>query len=297
MRSLFEKRLWVLLLAVLALGALTVLSVSLKGVSFEEAQPVGWNEPPSSSQASGDESGGRLFRGVSIELQIGLLISLLVLAGLVSLLISAEARKRFLRLLFRGAITFWVLSYVLKKYPDMLTLFNPDAFSDAASSDAVGEGIAIPPAVFTPPPQTPLLSYAISVLIILIMAFSLWRLYVIWKRMNTSPGSTLSDIARIARKSLKDLSKDGDSTDVILNCYFRMSDVVSDKKNIHRDMAMTPSEFAHRMERSGLPGDAVRRLTRLFESVRYGSNKAGPKEINEAVSCLTTILQYCGEPV
>lgn len=297
MRSLFEKKPWVLLLAILALGALTVLSVSLRSVSFNEAQPIGWGEPPSSSPASGEESGGQLFKGVSWELQIGLLISLLVLAGLVSLLISAEARKRFLRLLFRGGITFWVLSYVLKKYPDMLTLFNPDAFSEAASSDAVGDGIVVPPAIFTPPPQTPLLAYAISVLIILIMALSVWRLYIVWKRMNTTPSSRLSDIARIARRSLKDLSTDGDSTDVILSCYFRMSDVVSDKKNIHRDMAMTPTEFAHRMEQSGLPGDAVRRLTRLFESVRYGSNKAGPKETNEAVSCLTTILQYCGEAV
>ena len=297
MRSLFEKKPWVLLLAILALGALTILSVSLRSVSFNEAQPVGWNDPPSSSTAGGEGANGQLFKGVSWELQIGLLVSILVLAGLVSLLISPEARKRFLRLLFQGAVTFWVLSYVLKKYPDMLTLFNPNALNEIVPSDAVGEEIIVPPAVFTPPPQTPFLSYAISVILILIMGLSMWRLYFVWKKMNTATGSTLSDIARIARRSLKDLSTDGDSTDVILNCYFRMSDVVSDKKNIHRDIAMTPSEFAHRMERSGLPGDAVRRLTRLFESVRYGSNKAGPNETNEAVSCLTTILHYCGETV
>ena len=295
MRSLLEKKPWVLLLAILALGALTVLSVSLKNISFEDAQPVSWSEPPSSSPVGGDGGEGRRFRGVSFELQIGVLISLLILAGLVSLLISPEARKRFLRLLFRGGVTIWVLSYVLKNYPDMLTVFNPDVLNDVASSDAVGEGSVVPTAIFTPPPQTPLLSYAISVLIILIMLVSLWRLYTVWKRMNASTDSTISDIARIARRSLKDLSSVGNSTDVILNCYFRMSEVVSDRKNLHRDMAMTPTEFAHRMEQSGLPGDAVRRLTRLFESVRYGSNKAGPKEINEAVSCLTTILQYCGE--
>ena len=76
-----------------------------------------------------------------------------------------------------------------------------------------------------------------------------------------------------------------------------MSDVVGDRKRLQRDTAMTPTEFANRLEQAGLPGDAVRRLTRLFEGVRYGGHKAGPQETNEAVACLTTILHYCGEPV
>jgi len=76
-----------------------------------------------------------------------------------------------------------------------------------------------------------------------------------------------------------------------------MSDVVASKKNLQRGMSVTPAEFAANLERSGLPGDAVKKLTRLFESVRYGGQKAGPREINEAVVCLTSILQYCGEPV
>jgi hypothetical protein len=76
-----------------------------------------------------------------------------------------------------------------------------------------------------------------------------------------------------------------------------MSDVVSHKRQLHREIAMTPHEFALRLEQAGLPGDAVTRLTRLFEGVRYGDRKSGPKDVNEAVSCLKTILHYCGEPV
>jgi hypothetical protein len=60
---------------------------------------------------------------------------------------------------------------------------------------------------------------------------------------------------------------------------------------------MTPHEFALRLEQSGLPGEAVGRLTRLFEAVRYGDRKSAPKDVTEAVSCLKTILHYCGEPV
>ena len=76
-----------------------------------------------------------------------------------------------------------------------------------------------------------------------------------------------------------------------------MSDVVSNTRQLHRDLAMTPHEFALCLERVGLPADAVGSLTRLFEGVRYGDRKSGPKDVNEAVSCLKTILHYCGEPV
>jgi hypothetical protein len=76
-----------------------------------------------------------------------------------------------------------------------------------------------------------------------------------------------------------------------------MSDVVSSTRHLYRNTAMTPHEFALHLEQAGLPGDAVTRLTRLFEGVRYGNRKSGPQDINEAVSCLKTILHYCGEPV
>jgi len=297
MRSIFDKKSWVLLLAVLALGSLTALSVSLKSVSFNDAQQIGWGE---SSSALGSDADGevRTVKLVPVELQIGLFISLLILAGLVSLLVSAEARKRFIRLIFRLGVTYWVISYILKEYPEILNLFNPGALSDATPRGTTGEEAVVPPAIFTPPAPTPLLSYVISVLLILVMVFSLWRLYILWKRLNpSSKNRTLSDIARIARNSLRDLSADGNSTDVILKCYFRMSDVVFDKRNLQRDLSTTPAEFALRLEQSGLPGEAVGRLTRLFEGVRYGEYKAGPKEINEAVACLTTILHYCGEPI
>jgi len=95
--------------------------------------------------------------------------------------------------------------------------------------------------------------------------------------------------------SLDDLSSGRNSSEVIINCYLRMSDVVSNKRQLHRAAATTPHEFALRLEQAGLPGDAVKRLTRLFEGARYGDRKSGPKDVNEAVSCLQTILHYCGE--
>jgi hypothetical protein len=138
-----------------------------------------------------------------------------------------------------------------------------------------------------------LISFAIA----LIWLVVIWLLYRGWKRYVSFNGKKpLDEIAKIARSSLNDLSSGRNSSDVIINCYLRMSDVVSDKRHLHRTTAMTPHEFALHLEQAGLPGDAVIRLTRLFEGVRYGARKSGPQDINEAVSCLNTILHYCGEP-
>jgi len=49
-----------------------------------------------------------------------------------------------------------------------------------------------------------------------------------------------------------------------------------------------------RLERAGLPANAVSRLTRLFESVRYGTHQSSQADVNEALACLDSILQACG---
>jgi len=297
MNSLFEKKPLVLILAILALGALTVLSVSLKNISFEDAQPIvreeaeALSDPPQALyEAPGDGSG---------QSYIILYVVLGVLAVLIGFLLSPETRKRMLRIIFRVGFIAWGLYFLLKRYPDMFSfLFS---FMNNRGNTVTNQEeellTEVAPQVFTPPEETPLLSYLISVVVVLVAVFLAWKLYRVWQELNAGGERPLKEIAQVARATLRDLSDGRESTDVILNCYFRMSDVVGDKKKLQRETAMTPTEFARRLEQSGLPGDAVRRLTGLFERVRYGDHKAGPKETNEAVACLTTILQYCGEPV
>lgn len=295
MRSLFEKKPLVLLMAVLALGALTVLSVSLRNVSFGSAQPIGREEaeqvtsPPQASFVDDSES--------LLESQIALIIALIVFFALIGVLLSKEARKRLFIFLFRMVFTVWALYFVFNRYPGIFDFLNPAQAGAAPRPTSLESGTSLPPPIFTPPEETPMLNYVISLLIVLGVIFLVWRAYRTWQLMSQRPVVSLHDLARIARSSLRDLSDGRETTDVIMNCYFRMSDAVSDRKNLQRGISMTPAEFASRLEEAGLPGDAVRRLTRLFESVRYGARRAGPKDVNEAVACLTTILQYCGEPV
>jgi hypothetical protein len=297
MRSLLEKKPLILLLSILALGALTILSVSLRNVSFREAQPIGRGEPTAFARSEPQSVLGPV-GDVSLGSQILVWVSISILAILVTLLLSPEARKRVLRILIRMAFTYWALYFLFNRYPELLSMLTMGLTGNAPARDAQETAEAIPPPVFTPPQKTPMLSYAVTLLIILILLYLAWMLYRAWSaNAPTGPTKSLDEIARVARSSLRDLSSGRESTDVIMNCYFRMSDVVADKKNIERRISMTPAEFASRLEQAGLPSDAVRRLTNLFETVRYGGRKAGPREVNEAVACLTSILQYCGEPV
>jgi hypothetical protein len=293
MRSLFENKRLILGLAVLALGALTILATSLNEVPFREGQrfvreaveeaPV----PPSVVEPAWVE--------IPIWQQLLALILLALMIVLIGLLLSPEMRKRMLLLLVRGVLTALAVYYLLKNYGDQFLPFN---LQEAAESLA-NEESSIPMPAFQPPSVSPVFSYLISFAFALILLAVVWMVYRNWQARYAAlrKSKPLDEIAKIARTSLRDLSSGRNSSDVIINCYLRMSDVVSSKRQLQRAIAMTPQEFAVRLERAGLPGDAVTRLTRLFEGVRYGDRRSAPKDVNEAVSCLKTILQYCGEPV
>jgi len=211
------------------------------------------------------------------------------------LLLSPEGRKRLLRMLVRAAFTYWAIYMFMKRYPDFLSnlMGRPASANDPAAQAAN----RLPPPVFTPPQPTSWVTYALSLAIAAVLIFVTWRLVRVWREINTPAKGSLHELANIARSSLRDLNSGGESSDVILNCYYRMSEVVSEKKRLDRRPSMTPNEFAARLERAGLPGEAVKRLTSLLESVRYGGRRTSPQMINEAVSCLTAIMNYFGESV
>ena len=294
MRSILENKRLTLVVSVIALGALTVLAIGLNDVPFRAAR--------SFSQAVTGDPTSALPVPIDSEivspswLTVSVLALLLFMVVLIGALLSPELRKRLFRIMIRVGLMYWALYVIFTRYreliPEMgLNLLGVDGAPGSASS---GE----PVPQFTPPQSVSLTSYLISFGIAILLVIVVRRVYAAWKEMNVSDSEpSFKKIASIARSSLRDISSGRDSTDVIINCYFRMSDVVADKRNLNRGVAMTPNEFAGRLEQAGLPGDAVRRLTRLFEKVRYGGHRTDSSAVNEAVACLTTILHYCGETV
>ncbi|NWG05982.1 MAG: DUF4129 domain-containing protein [Chloroflexi bacterium] len=299
MRSFFQHKYGILALSVIALGALAVLAVGLRDLSFSAAQPLFREDAESPTPLPPRERIGDLFGEISVQSQITFWGIAGLLVVLIGLLLTPDGRKALLRIFLRTAATYWALYFFMKYYGEQIaSMFNFEGRMADAMEDSVE---AAPPPVFEPPQPSPWLSYTASILVILFILFVLWRLFVHGARVLAERGNgekPLKEIARIARSSLRELKADGmDSTDVIMNCYFRMSRVVADKRKLTRADSMTPAEFASQLEQAGLPGDAVRRLTRLFEGVRYGDRRSGPRDVNEAVACLTSILTYCGEMI
>ncbi len=105
----------------------------------------------------------------------------------------------------------------------------------------------------------------------------------------------MDQIANIARQTLKGLEEGQPWDDIIVACYVKMTRVVEQERGLLRQVAMTPAEFALKLERAGLPGEAVRTLTHLFEEVRYGARQQASREQRDlAVASLHAILRACG---
>ena len=297
MRSFFGNKRLVLLLAAFALGALTILAISLNTIPFRDAVHFAKQEAENVQAPAAAVSPIKI--DVPVWKQVVVIVLLVLLVVLVLMLLSPKWRKRVFWLLIRGLI--WVVAiYILLTNPVIAGLFaRLFRVPQFKAEDAQAGDESLPPLpIFEPPQFSPVLSYVISFAFALIFLAVVWMLYRGWQRyMRLNTQRPLDEIAKIARSSLNDLSSGRNSSDVIINCYLRMSDVVAERRRLRRETAMTPREFALRLEQAGLPGEAVAGLTRLFEGVRYGDRKSEPRDVREAVSCLEKILHYCGEPV
>jgi hypothetical protein len=291
MRRLFTQKRFILFLSILSVITLLLLASGLHGVEFQAGHPLGHAETQT-VQFSVDRVVSAI-NDVPFWKQVIFWLGLFLLVLLVSSILSPELRKRLIRSFLGFAIAFWAIFYLLR---NKLLTFPDFSMGGGPLSNAPTEEIP-PLTAFMPPQMSNWMNYLISQGVVLAFLALTWGLLRWWKRHGRLRFSSrpLEDLAVIAQTSLDDLAAGQDWDDVIVNCYARMSAAVSRKRGLVRKEAMTPAEFARRLEQAGLPGDPVRRLTRLFESVRYGAKQSSQNEINEAVSCLKAILHFCGE--
>lgn len=118
--------------------------------------------------------------------------------------------------------------------------------------------------------------------------------WFVWRRFHP-PASPLKQLAQEAQGALESLQVGADLKDVVKRCYVQMARVLDEQRGIRRQRYMTPREFERRLEDAGLPGEAVRQLTRLFEDVRYGTRVTGEQEERRAMACLRVIVDACSD--
>jgi hypothetical protein len=281
---------WLLLIGLVVMAAIVILSASLHDVHFQPGRSFAAtisSNPPVLLSAEEMISQPPLWKVLLFWLAF--LINLV----LFFFLLPPEHRKRILRQLLSLAVSVLILlmalRYRLIQLPNLSTQPVDNPNQNASGTDL---NSAVP--VFHPPVMTPWLTFLISVGVLAVLLFLLWAGYRWWQRSQARIFSPLDAIADVARSSLDDLASGREWRDVIIQSYARMSEAVSARRGLQRAEAATPREFAERLERAGLPAEAVKRLTGLFEAVRYGDRMSSQSDVHEAVACLNSILQACG---
>jgi hypothetical protein len=137
------------------------------------------------------------------------------------------------------------------------------------------------------------LVYAVSGGLAVLLLGTAWGVLQAWRRRPRP----LELVAEEAQTALDEISAGADWKNAVVKCYAEMCRALQKARGLARKEAMTPREFARQLEEAGLPGEHIQRLTRLFETVRYGGKQVQPEDEHDATTCLTAVVQFCrGEP-
>lgn len=112
-------------------------------------------------------------------------------------------------------------------------------------------------------------------------------------RSSSKTPSTIDLLGFEAEKAWQDLRLGQNLKDVIIKCYWQMSLVLEKEQGVERKDFMTTGEFEQYLRSVGVPQDPIHRLTRLFETARYGRWQPNTTDEQDAIHSLEAILTYC----
>jgi Ca2+/Na+ antiporter len=288
MKKLFTNKTVVIVLGIISILVLVYVSAGFSSLQFQQGKPFS------------ARSGGGGEAVVIGRLQFPLYYMILCAVGLLTILtifalIVMPPKKRWLLLLLLALmiVAFFVIGY-LSSQPQVAEPTPTPAFTSTPAQIAEDVGTPVPtviPSEFTPPKVSSWTSYLVALAATVALAIGAWLLLT--RQGHELP--ELKDLAEIAQATLDDLQDGKDWGNTIEGCYFRMTDTIQKRRGLKRRIHMTPAEFAIVLEKTGLPGASIRRLTALFERVRYGGKKSTQKDVEEAVACMTEIVDACQE--
>ncbi len=277
-------------LTLLAIAGLLIvlLAMSLPNLVLSPGEPFSLGQPSTATgeadvlSADGDVI-MLIFRGI-----IALALILLPFYVVVSLL-TPEGRQRLI-----ANVVLIVLLLLLADYLQKHPLSEGEQKSEQAEIGvpALDAESGLPVTVFQATPPAWLTPAIILVASILVVSFMLVAVRFGQRRVKPATLS-LEKLAEEAQNALESLQAGGDFKITVIHCYQEMSRIVRAERGIERDTDMTAREFETRLVSKGLPPEAIRTLTRLFEQVRYGSIPPGTGDEKLAFACLTEIVDAC----
>ena len=295
--NISRKKVWLLLLLALAVVSIVLLAAGLPRLQLQPGQPI-----PIGGIIQALNQSNISFSGISIPFNIVRLVVaciwVLIFISIIGFIVSSEIRKE----VFKRVIIYslWALLFygVITQIQPFLNLPEPE--EEGAAEGGLGdiadtiEPLPTPPDFVVDPPQW--IIFAVSILLITLMAGIIWMLWRFFYGSRKKRDTSLDLLTQEAQQALDDIQAGRDLKDTIRRCYFEMSQILGKQRHLHRRRGMTPREFEQFLAESGLRTEHIKRLTRLFESVRYGNKPAGHREELEAVDCLSAIVKSYGQP-
>ncbi|HLF28693.1 MAG TPA: DUF4129 domain-containing protein [Anaerolineae bacterium] len=277
-----RRKLWIILVSSAAVTALILLAGGLSRIELQPGRLFALGSGTATAPGSNLPSGEGI---LAVWRTLMTALMALLPAAIIVLIVSPRARKRVLRLLlYLGLLLLVVYLALINRQivgTDSAPLDAAPTPDLAATPEVIGEFAARPPEW---------LVFMFSLSLIALAAGVAWLL---WRRAHP-PAPLFEQVAHEAQQALTELRAGGDVKDVVLRCYLEMSLAINAQRGVRRQPGMTPREFERRLAGIGFPPDPVQRLTRLFERARYGSKVAGAREQNEAIACLTAIVEAGG---
>lgn len=290
----------VIIIAVLALGALVLLAAGLSDMELLPGRSWSFwmqllfgmpEEMPVAGVASapvGDAS--KLARILSM-----LILAMLPIA-LIAFIFYPDARKQMLREFLR-MLALWLLALLISRMgllepiAEMAEMFQPP-FRDIEAVPGWSEDLVenMPEFAASSPPWLTWVSSLVLAVVLLVVILMVWRMVLL--RLAPKP-SPIQELVAEAEAAIAALQSGADFRDTIIRCYREMSEVLQAQQGIRRGHAMTPREFETRLVQQGLPREPVQQLTRLFELVRYGTLDAVLVDEQCAVTSLSAIVKAC----
>ncbi len=224
----------------------------------------------------------------------------LLIISVVLLIVSPQARKelfkRIVSYLVLALLAYGAISVLQPLFQPGENLITPPEISDFSGESSTGEELPTPPDYVFNPPQWIVIATTVFILLVpMLIVWLGWNYFA--PKKSPAPETSLKQLTQSAQTALDELDSGGDVKDTVLRCYRDMSNTLQQQRGLHRRQGMTPREFERYLAQSGLRTEHIRRLTRLFESVRYGKKSPGRRDEQEARDCLNAITRTYGTAV
>lgn len=284
-----NRRRWTIGAAIgLTLLALVVLASGLSSLKLGAGTPLPPLDLFQFEGPSGTSTATSTGFASVLRVLIGVVFWVLLPLSIVYLVLSADARRRLWRDLL------WITSILMMAYliVRLFRMLDVGTTGDGQSGSRPGTGtgasrsVEPPDFVSHPPDWIVLIASGVIFAAIGFLAWWLWR-----RRASASSvdDDLQDDLVEQAGAALDDVRSGEDVANVVVRCYREMERAVRRAHGWGRRASMTPREFERRLADAGLDPDAVGRLTRLFERVRYGHHDVGAVDEAEAEACLAAI--------